>query len=884
VVIGPGSRVGVYEIGASLGAGGMGEVFRARDTRLGRDVAIKCLPDLFARDPDRLARFEREARALAALNHPHIAHLYGIEESGGIHALVMELVEGPTLADRIAAGPIPVAETIHIARQMADALACAHEAGIVHRDLKPANVKVREDGTVKVLDFGLAKATGAEGGRATDSPSLDNSPTLTTPLMTERGLILGTAAYMAPEQARGKVVDHRADVWAFGVIVFEMLTGRQLFRGETVSDTLAALLREDIPWTALPAIPPALRRLLERCLQKDAKRRLHSIVDATFDLDEAAAAPVAGIAVPVAAARPWPARLGWIVAALLAGVSAIAIWQGQQASPAESRWQQFTQVTDMEGEETWPSLSPDGKSVAYASRARGTSDIYVLRVGGRNPVLVAGDAEIAESGPAFAPDGQTIAYHHSGGTGGIFVSGATGESSRRLTDFGFHPAWSPDGKQIAFSTEELTSPYGRLSNSVLWVVDLAGGAPRKIQDADAAQPAWSPSGARIAFWANHSGGQRDLFTIPAGGGARVAVLQDAAVDWSPAWSPDGRYLYFSSDRGGGLNLWRIAIEESSGRPHGAPEPVTAGVQASFALPSLSRDGARLAFRSRLETVNPLAVPLDPGAPGVPIALSARNGTLRPSDVSFDGRHMLFDGQGGPQEDILIGAPDGSGLRRLTDDAARDRRPRFMPDGKSVVFYSNRDGRWKIWSIRVDGGGLRPLVAIPDVDLIYPVLSPSADRLVATSIRGSALGSYLSDLRDGSASPPRKLPGTLAGGQFFQPTDWSRDGLRLAGMVTAENGSLTGVGVYDMASAAMTVVSGDPTAFVRWLADNRRIVYVEATNRQLVVVDVDTRARVATALRSALMPSASILAVSPDGRTVYVGGEKAEADIWIVERR
>jgi Tol biopolymer transport system component len=793
-----------------------------------------------------------------------------------VHALVMELVEGPTLADRVAAGPIAIAETIHIARQMADALECAHEAGIVHRDLKPANVKVREDGTVKVLDFGLAK--GVEG-----SPALDNSPTLTTPMMTERGLILGTAAYMAPEQARGKSVDHRADVWAFGVITFEMLTGKQLFRGETVSDTLAALLREEIPWTALPPIPPALRRMLDRCLQKDPKRRLHSIADARFDLDEAAA-PASPVAIPVAAVRPWPARLGWIAAAILAVVAAIAIWQGQQAPPAESRWQQFTQVTDMEGEETWPSLSPDGKSVAYSSVARGTSDIYVLRVGGRNPVLVAGDGEIAESGPAFAPDGQTIAYHQSGGTGGVFVTGATGESSRRLTDFGFHPAWSPDGKQIAFSTEELTSPYGRQSNSLLWVVDVAGGTPRKIQDADAAQPAWSPSGARIAFWANHSGGQRDLFTMPAGGGARVPVLEDAAVDWSPAWSPDGRYLYFSSDRGGGLNIWRIAIEEASGRTRGAPEPVTAGVQATFALPSLSRDGVRLAFRSRLETVNPLAVSLDPGVPGVPVALSAQNGTLRPSDVSSDGRRMLFDTQGGPQEDILIGDPDGSGLRRLTDDAARDRRPKFMPDGKSVVFYSNRDGRWKIWSIRVDGGGLRPLLTIPDVDLIYPILSPSADRIVATSIRGSALGSYLSDLREGATSPPRKLPGTQVGGQFFQPTDWSRDGLRLTGMVTAENGSLIGVGVYDMASAAMTVVSRDPTAFVRWLPDNRRVVYVEATRRQLVVVDADTKVRIATALKSALLPAASLLAVSPDGRTVYVGGEKAEADIWIVERR
>ena len=326
--MGPGSRVGVYEIGASIGAGGMGEVFRARDTRLGRDVAIKFLPDLFVNDPDRLARFEREARALAALNHPHIAQIYGIEESAGVRALVMELVEGPTLADRLAAGPIAIAETIHIARQMADALECAHERGIVHRDLKPANVKVREDGTVKVLDFGLAKASEPSGS---GSGPLANSPTFTSPAMTERGLIIGTAAYMAPEQARGKVVDHRADIWAFGVIVFEMVTGRQMFAGETVSDTLAAVLREEIAWTTLPPLPPALRRMLERCLQKDPKRRLHSIADARLDLDEAVAAPAAGVALPAATVSPWPARLGWMAAIILAVVAAIAIWSARHA-------------------------------------------------------------------------------------------------------------------------------------------------------------------------------------------------------------------------------------------------------------------------------------------------------------------------------------------------------------------------------------------------------------------------------------------------------------------------------------------------------------------------------------------------------------------------
>jgi serine/threonine protein kinase len=265
-----GTRLGAYEIVAAVGAGGMGEVYRARDARLHRDVAIKVLPDLFARDPERLARFEREACTLAALSHPHIAHVYGVEESGRVYALVMEFVEGEDLAERIGrGGAIPLDEALPIAKQIAEALEAAHEQGIVHRDLKPANIKVRPDGAVKVLDFGLAKAMGADGAGA--RADLENSPTITSPFaLSDMGVILGTAAYMAPEQAKGKPVDKRADIWAFGCVLYEMLTGRRPFAGEDVTDTLAAIVRADPDWSALPAdTPPAIRTLLRRCLEKD---------------------------------------------------------------------------------------------------------------------------------------------------------------------------------------------------------------------------------------------------------------------------------------------------------------------------------------------------------------------------------------------------------------------------------------------------------------------------------------------------------------------------------------------------------------------------------------------------------------------------------------
>jgi len=314
-----GTRLGPYEILSPLGAGGMGEVYRARDTKLRRDVAIKVLPDAVAADRERLARFEREAQLLAALNHPHIAHIHGLDDSIGTPALVMELVEGPTLADRLAKGPLPLDEALPIAKQIAEALEAAHEQGIIHRDLKPANIKVRDDGTVKVLDFGLAKAF-ESGPVASD---LSNSPTITSPAMTRLGVILGTAAYMSPEQAKGRATDKRSDIWAFGCVLYEMLAGTRAFDGEDVSETLAAVLRAEPNWAALPRDTPVLiRRLLRRALEKDRRSRLADIADARLDIDDAARDPSAvDRASPSISRRREAAWAATVVALLLTSVA-----------------------------------------------------------------------------------------------------------------------------------------------------------------------------------------------------------------------------------------------------------------------------------------------------------------------------------------------------------------------------------------------------------------------------------------------------------------------------------------------------------------------------------------------------------------------------------
>ena len=408
----PGTRLGPYEIVSAIGAGGMGEVYRATDTKLKRQVAIKVLPESLAADPDRLARFQREAEVLASLNHPHIAAIYGIEDTTDAKALVMELVEGPTLADRLARGAMPLDEALPIAKQIAEALEAAHEQGIVHRDLKPANIKVRDDGTVKVLDFGLAKAMDPPGGPRANAM---NSPTISMHT-TQAGIILGTAAYMSPEQARGGAVDKRADLWAFGVVLYEMLTGRRAFPGESVTDTLSAVISKDPSWEAMPqTTPAAVRRLLRRCLEKDRKQRLASASDARLDIDDALS-PTASTATGT---HPHTLRRSALVFSLGLGaglIAAVGVYMlGTNASRAASAPPAVTRLviqspagTQIIGGHREIAVSADGRQVAFI--ARGAVDqIYVRRLDELESHQVAGTEGARDL--AFSPDGRWLVFH-----------------------------------------------------------------------------------------------------------------------------------------------------------------------------------------------------------------------------------------------------------------------------------------------------------------------------------------------------------------------------------------------------------------------------------------------------------------------------------------
>ena len=442
----PGSRLGPYEVLAFLDAGGMGEVYRARDTTLGRDVALKVLPEIFALDRDRLTRFTREAHVLAALNHPHIAAIYGLEESQGVRALVLELVEGPTLADRLARGALPLYDALPIARQIAEALEAAHEIGIVHRDLKPANVKVRPDGTVKVLDFGLAKALDSHAAAT-------RVPALTSLAGTQLGTIMGTAAYMSPEQARGKPIDKRADIWAFGCVLYEMLTGKRPFAGDEASDTIAKIIERDPDWTTLdPVAPASMSRLVRRCLQKDPRDRLRDIGDARIELAEAQAASGAE---PGAVARPWRAR-GVLGAGVLAGLvfGALGVYLALPPAPPVAAADASSGGVRVSAEINLSADAPIALDAAAASI-------------GYDPTLL-----------DLSPDGRTLVYVGlSGGTSRLFARQLDSFDVRALpgTEGAIHPFFSPDGRSVGFLTNAQLKTHSLAAATTATICNVQNG-------------------------------------------------------------------------------------------------------------------------------------------------------------------------------------------------------------------------------------------------------------------------------------------------------------------------------------------------------------------------------------------------------------------------
>ena len=857
----------------------MGEVYRARDTTLQRDVAIKLLPEVFAADPDRVMRFEREAQTLAALNHPNIAHIYGVIEKPA--ALVMELVDGHDLSERLVAGPLPIEEALPVARQVAEALEAAHDLGIVHRDLKPGNIKVRDDGSVKVLDFGLAKAldTGSAAGTGRNPAGFESSPTFTSPVRTQMGIILGTAAYMAPEQAKGKTVDKRADIWAFGVVLYEMLAGRPLFACDTTSETIAAVIRADIDVRALPReTPHAVRHLIERCLERDPKLRLRDIGEARIVLS----APAGGEPAPDRPARLRPARAAaWTVAGALAGGVLVSLLPSRLQTEPATRPAEFVlqRLTELPGAELHPDISPDGRHVIYSSAAGGNLDLFLLRVGGARAINLTADSPADDHQGVISPDGERIAFRSERDNGGIFTMGATGESVRRVTTVGFDPAWSPDGRSLAYATEGVLDPYSRNIRSQLWTADVATGRTAKVSDGDAVQPAWSPDGGRIAYWAN-TGGQRDIWTVDVRGGEPVAVTQDAATDWSPEWSPDGLWLYFSSDRAGSMNVWRVEIDQRTGVPRAAPQAITSSLT-GVAYARFAADQRRLSFFAYSRSFELSLAPVEAAAEvRVRSAAVVRSPSLGWCSPAPQGDWLACTGRSG-NEDIYLMRVDGSETVRLMDDAPKDRNPTWSPDGNRIAFMSTRTGEWELWSIRRDGSDLRQMTDVRS-DIYEAVWAPDGRRAATAVSTRSPFGLWIFDLasvatRQSATFVKNPLPET------FSAESWSPDGALIAGSMLDSAGVPHAAAVLELATGRARVISVPGpryqfgSAVAGWLPDSRRFLFMSGTN--VAVVDAGDGTWKALPVP---LSGGTRYRLTADARWLLMERSILDADIWLME--
>jgi len=872
-----GSRLGSYEITDKLGEGGMGEVYRATDTKLDRRVAIKVLPAAFTADADRLARFEREAKLLAQLHHPHIASIFGLEESGGVRALVMELVEGPTLAERMEQGPVTVEEALPIARQIAAALEAAHEKGIVHRDLKPQNVKLAADGAVKVLDFGLAKAmdpSASASGAPSASPTLMNSPTLTA-AGTQLGVILGTAAYMAPEQAKGAATDKRADIWAFGVVLYEMLAGMQLFASDSVPETLAGVLKNEIDFAALPeATPAAIRRLLRRCLERSPKNRLHDIADARIVLDEVLTGRSEEPAAPEAArvAEVAPPRGRWLalVAAALA-IGAVGGWLARRpaVSPQPelaSRWalalpEGFSLSTE---DRPQLALSRDGRlQAAVVVGQSSRQQLLVRRSDEFEPKLLEGTE--GASSPFFSPDGVWLGFFREGSLSKIPVGGGPPVRLAIATNAGRGATWSTDGF-IYFAPDFATG---------LWRVAESGGEVEAVTQLDGARserthrwPEALPDGSAVLFTCDtlasteYYDDARIEAVRPTTGERRVLVEGASQARYAP-----GGHLVLA--RGGAL--FALAFDPETLETRGSPRQIVQGVATNVGSGAvqfaIAQNGAALWAPGGLSAEYRI-VWVD--RQGVETPVDVPQGTYNELNLSPDGSRLALTGGQGGISDLWVADLRRGGLTRLTSGEFT-RSPVWTPDGTRIAYAVLARGagenRGRIdW--RPADGSREAETLVDEGPVVYPTdFSANGRTLIYDQGDGGAVDSHIAALPlDGERRARAVIEGPW-------PTSWgivSPDGRWLA-YVSPEGGPpAVYVQPYPHGDGRwrISTARGDEP---RWSPDGRELFYRADSVLYRVAIDTSrgfTAGRPEAILdRVASGTGIQSYALSPDGTRI-----------------
>ncbi|HET9704815.1 MAG TPA: protein kinase [Vicinamibacterales bacterium] len=809
----PGSRIGSYEILSVLGEGGMGRVYRARDSKLQRHVAIKVLPEGLATDPDRIARFEREARTLAALNHPHIAQIYGTEQSGDTHALVMELVDGEDLSARIARGPMPWPEAAPIARQIAEALEAAHEQGIIHRDLKPANIKLTPDGIVKVLDFGLAKAVAPESGNAGGTADPANSPTITSPAgVTQAGIILGTAAYMSPEQAKGRPADRRSDVWAFGCVLYEMTTGKRAFPGDDVMETLSAVIRTEPDLAALPAdVPGGIRAVIARCLVKDRRARVPEIAVVRYALETADGSSAAPTPASLRSGNVWP----WAFAAL-AGIIAIAtVAIPRLSAPAVEPAPVIRSTIATPGAVTVGfstiAVSRQGTAIAYPSTL---GRIMLRRLADMEPRPLQGTEGGAN--PFFSPDGEWLGFFADGKLRKISIAGSPAQVLADAPS-GRGGTWGPDGT-IVFAP----APEAGLS-----MVSADGGAVTALTQLAPNERAhrWPhllPDGRTVLFTIQPAGKLYDdavVAAVAVGGGAPRVVVEGGT---SAQYAESGHLIYARAG-----TLFAVPFDPVTARGNGTALAVLDNVRTNSlngALPVGVSASGLLAYLPGENVTAPMSlVAANRNGPGE-VLLDRRlmpNASMR---LSPDGRRLaltIFDGQA----DIWILELESRGIRRVTSGAGSESFPVWSPDGSRLYYSSNTGGVTRTVTKAVEGSDTET-----DVSSIafFPMsISPDGRTLAARAITRTSYDVVTVDIASGKITAVAALPANETEPSF------SPDG-RLIAYQSDESGT-NEVFVQEFPSGTKWQVTTGGGTEPRWTTGGREIAYRNASTIYAVPV-------------------------------------------------
>ncbi len=723
----------------------MGNVYRASDTRLGREIAIKTLPPALARDPAALARFEREARFLASLNHPNIATIYGIEEHDGGRFLILELVPGETLEAVLARGPLSLDQTLKIALEVATALEAAHEAGIIHRDLKPSNVKITPDGRVKLLDFGIAK----------NLPSATDASSAAT--VTRVGMLIGTPAYMSPEQIRGGEVDRRSDIWSFGCLLYEMLTGRRAFKGTTYIELADAIRNTEPDFTALPE---RVRRVVMHCLKKDPTDRFNNIGDARRELQEG---------------EPSAGRSG-IFAAIISAFRNPR--QERQPSPPVLRLKQFTFAA---GIEEFPAWSPDGGAIVYSRDVGGLRKLFLKTLEGSERQLTSGDSDDLHACFAGArrvlfvrardprrrlePTDVFGFYGYETSMGDVWSIDTDTGRETRIIDNAYSPSVSPDGRAIA-----IDASWGGPRR--IWIVDDRGRNPQQVttETSEAVShigPSWSPDGKRLTFQQIERT-KFNVAVIELATRRSATITDDAYQNINPVWSLSGHFIYFSTYRGGGMNVWRLPIHDD-GTPAGPPQQLTTGAGQDVQI-AISPDGKRLAYTTLRQNADVWRLPLrdDGTAAGPPESVIATSREDSRGAWSPDGQQIAFNSDRTGDMNIWIHSLRDRSERHITRSSGGDFQANWSPDARQLVFFSSRSGHADIWKVDIGNGTLTQLTHSRSLD-INPFFSRDGSEIVYQSDASGRLELWLMRA-DGSL--PRQLTNVGVAGHFMR---WLPDG-------------------------------------------------------------------------------------------------------------